>query len=1157
MKNRSHQAELLFEEALQLPLSDRKDWIVQKCGVDSELFEEVCTLFELQLESSDLFAEHADTSQQGEAGFDSTVQQDALQMGSEVGDFIIEARVGEGGMGIVYRARQRALNRTVALKVLRPHACQTPSHRRRFQVEMEAAARLQHPHIVGVHTTGSSGELLYYAMEFVDGQSLADVIKNLRSMPVEELSDCPTTLQFKGEQVSQLSSTLLVGQSDAMPPALQAGSRPDPPTISENSANYFDWIAGHIADVAKAVHFAHTNQVLHRDLKPSNLLLTQSGTVRVGDFGLARDLSEPGITQTGEVIGTPYYMAPEQIRVGEAVGHSVDIYAVGATLYELLTLQPPFPGESRDQVLARIVREDLVAPRSINPRIPRDLETICLKCLEKEATDRYPSAEELEADLGRFLRREPIQAKRASAVDRAVKWIDRHRALAASIAALPVCIAIVATVFAFRNHRLAQALQLETIRANTSFFDAKVEQARAVMGTTRPTRRSESLQSIQAAIEVLPRLELSQTKYEQKRCVLREQVVSALAVAELSVGKRWTVESPWISEVEFASDYQTYAQPSREGNIRVRNIADESRERILTGPKPWPARQMKFSKDGRFLASKHYVRGAADQAELYVWDLGSDSKTPALELSNRFVFLFDFDFATTRNELVSVNPHGEVEIYSLQSMQLVRTIPREFPSSAILAYSSNDELVIAPYRGNRLEVWEAGASVRMTDEIEISRNISAISWKDNQRKIAVGTTNGEVQIWEVGRFDKSPKILLPHKNEIISVKFQPKGTLLAARTLSQQASITDTASLRSHPLNQNAEDIHIMESGFSRDGRQLGYRLAREFGLYEVGDAVWSILSSDENPKPVQEIRFHPQHSRLLARTIASGIELWDTSQNSLLDTIPMDRHMRLRFSPDGASLYAGALGEGVSRWPISVRVEQSQLLVEVGQRKVLYGGSCRSLDVSPTGKFVVCLLASRANAERRVTLLDAESGEIVFQTDLEAKVGFVEFTENEQLLLTATVEAQKVHVWDLATGTKVREDPIAIPSGYIDYSRERKLFAQGLQTEVNFQPFGDRIPTHHMPLDRRRDRRVRFSRDGRLAVTSSANSQKLLIDTIRGHVLTSLNATIQEESVDYDFSPDGEQLAVAGLQDIHIWHLGELKQELQKLGLGWEETPE
>src|SRR5439155_7866541 len=219
---------------------------------------------------------------------------------------------------------------------------------------------------------------------------------------------------------------------------------------------YFDTVARIIAEVADALEYAHQQGVIHRDIKPSNLLLSSAGRLSINDFGLARMLEQPGMTMSGEFVGTPAYMSPEQITAGRTpLDHRTDIYSLGATLYELLTLQPPFTGRQRDQVLAQIVQKEPKAPRKLNKKVPVDLETICLKALEKDPDRRYQTAGAMAEDLRRYVNRFAISARRAGPVQRLVKWVKRRPAVAASLGCvlLAVCAAL---LFGYQAHRAEQ-----------------------------------------------------------------------------------------------------------------------------------------------------------------------------------------------------------------------------------------------------------------------------------------------------------------------------------------------------------------------------------------------------------------------------------------------------------------------------------------------------------------------------------------------------------------------------------------------------------------------------------------------------------------------------------------------------------------------------
>lgn len=351
-----------------------------------------------------------------------------------LGDFEILRELGRGGMGVVYEARQASLNRKVALKVLSHGAgLTTPKAVQRFQREAEAAAKLHHTNIVPIYATGEHDGTHYYAMELIDGPSLDQVIRPLRH------TSAPPTPSTAAEENAPLAST---GPYVESPTPSGSGSGLSASSLNSGSA-YFDTAARLIAEVADALDYAHQQGVIHRDIKPSNLLLSPSGRLSVNDFGLARLLEQPGMTVTGEFVGTPAYMSPEQITAGRIpVDHRTDIYSLGATLYELLTLQPPFRGASRDQLLAQIIQKEPPRPCRLNPKTPVDLETICLKCLEKDPDRRYRTAGELAEDLRRYVNRFAIMAKRPGPFTKFTKWVRRNPALSGTALVLLIAVGV-------------------------------------------------------------------------------------------------------------------------------------------------------------------------------------------------------------------------------------------------------------------------------------------------------------------------------------------------------------------------------------------------------------------------------------------------------------------------------------------------------------------------------------------------------------------------------------------------------------------------------------------------------------------------------------------------------------------------------------------
>jgi len=371
-------------------------------------------------ETRELVGDLADARQASLAGSSRATERPEVTVaswppGTRLGDFEIIAEIGRGGMGTVYRARQLSLNRIVALKVLSAAMAQTPGLIKRFVTEAHAAAKLHHTNIVAVYAQGEHDGHLFYAMELIDGEGLE------RAMRRQEIGLTP-----------------------------------------RQPARDYRRLARLISEAADALQHAHAQGVIHRDIKPQNILLGRDGRLHVTDFGLARLLDEPGVTISGEMLGTPAYMSPEQVGADRRkIDHRTDLFSLGVAFYEMLTGSRPFDGVTRDQVVARICTTEPVAPRKLDNTIPVDLETICLRALEKDPARRYQSAEELAADLRRFAENLPIRARRVGPIEKAIKWTKRHPG-ATTVMVLTVLLALGATLWAvqFRRHQRERADEL-------------------------------------------------------------------------------------------------------------------------------------------------------------------------------------------------------------------------------------------------------------------------------------------------------------------------------------------------------------------------------------------------------------------------------------------------------------------------------------------------------------------------------------------------------------------------------------------------------------------------------------------------------------------------------------------------------------------------
>jgi serine/threonine protein kinase len=399
-----------------------------------------------------------------------------------LGDYRILREVGRGGMGIVYEAEQESLGRHVALKLLPGHALLDPQRLRRFQREARAAARLHHSNIVPVFGVGEEAGVHYYVMQYIAGQGLDQVLAGLRRLRRRQDDGDPDsrvqrrladTVLASDVARRLLSDSFTAGSPHSRPlsPEGRGAEEPLPSpgesvTLSETGRAYWQSVARIGIQVADALAYAHGHGILHRDIKPSNLLLDTQGTAWVTDFGLAKATDSDDLTGPGDIVGTVRYMAPE--RFGGQADERSDVYGLGITLYELLTLQPAFEASQRSKLMAQVLHGEPFRPRRINPAVPGDLETIVLKATAREPAHRYASAAELAADLTRFTEDRPIRARRVSTAERLWRWSCRNPAVAGLLLAVGVSLLLgtgIATYFAVRAQT---ALRAESRRREQS-----------------------------------------------------------------------------------------------------------------------------------------------------------------------------------------------------------------------------------------------------------------------------------------------------------------------------------------------------------------------------------------------------------------------------------------------------------------------------------------------------------------------------------------------------------------------------------------------------------------------------------------------------------------------------------------------------------------
>jgi serine/threonine protein kinase/WD40 repeat protein len=1080
-------------------------------------------------------------------------QSPASALPERLGGYRILRKIGHGGMGVVYEAEQEALSRRVALKVLPFAQLLEPLFRERFQREAQAAARLHHRNIVPVFGVGEQDGLHYYAMQYIQGQGLDQVLREVKDLRAGQTAVFASD-QRRNEFAGSVAQDLISGRFAAeLPRQEDANLIGSPPTVGvagdqrtlagETGPDYYRSVARVGVQAAEGLAYAHQNGVLHRDIKPSNLLLDAHGTVWITDFGLAKVEGSSEITRTGDVLGTLCYMAPERYQ-GVSDPRS-DIYGLGMTLYELLALRPAFEDSDQRRLIQRMSHEEPTPLRHWDRKVPLDLETIVLKAITQEPAQRYQTANDLAEDLRRFLAHRPILARRTSLAERCWRWCRRNpvvAGLSAVVTVLLVVLGIGFVVAGLLRQERDKARESEA-RARRAEQEVKIRrhlgQATALRRSGAGGQRFKCLDEIGKALHLDPP--------EDLRHELRIEAIGALALPDLYLAKHWEGFPLSSVAVDFDERLEIYARTDQQGNCSIREVADDQEIVLLPslGKKTAPY----LSRDGQFVAV------LASDGRLKVWKLaGSRFERLLEELANPVIRV---DFRADSRWLALAYQDGAISVHELTTGQeLYHLKPDKVHEQIGLALHPTEPLIaVVSYRHPLVQLRDLNTG-EVKAEVEHAEHVGSALWSPDGQTLAVGSGDGDRICFYDTRL--RPGRVLKCRNWGVRVAFNHAGDRLVSTGWDGIVQLWDV--ITGQLLFTAPGSIVTPSLRFSGDDHWLAcVASGTQLGIWEVGAGRdYRTLTRNNVPEGVHyfSAAISGKQQQLLAVAMNDGVGFWNLDTGAELHFERRPRVVRqVVFEPSGTLLMLEE-GSGVWRWVVPADFARPDgLRLGLPQKLPFPPGGC-ALAQSRDGRVLAMSVRDLIGLEKwaGTWVLHADHPEPHIRLDAQAGAAHLAVSPDGRWVATARLHEDTLKIWEARTGRFDRKLKQGGGFAFCQFSPDGKWLATGLDGNrlwaVDVEPWtegyrlrpGDAV----YPV---------FSPDGKFIAHDTNSGAVRLVDAASGDEILQLPDPHLDIALPM-FTPDGTGLITltnGTRRGIHIWDLRSIRRELAAIGLDWK----